>query len=101
MGEVPQVPGDETVKTVRNPSREDAGKPRGNDGEPDGDAPQHEPEEVGDDEEQAKEDGQAAPREVIGHDQVDRMRRGSISAGDGKLFGHGAPYRVGRALRRP
>ena len=68
-------------------AREDADQPGGEHREPHGNAPEREPDEVRDDEEESEEDRQPAAAEIVGDDEMDRVRRRGDSGG-GQLLGH-------------
>ena len=101
VGQVAQVRGDEEVQPLGHAAHEDADQPGGEYREPHGDAPEREPDEVRDHEEDAKEHRQPAAVEIIGDDEVDRVRCRSVSHYNGKLLGHRCSLRGGPVpLRR-
>ena len=54
-----------------------------------------------DDEEQPEEDRQAVPLQVVGDDQVDRVRARRVGLDGGELLGHRGSFRRGPVpLRR-
>ena len=70
---VADVCGEEPMERVWNASGHERYDPRCKDGEDDRDRPEHDPDEVRDGEEEAEEDREARPLEVVRDDDADRV----------------------------